>query len=292
MKISHTIVTALTLITCLSSTLAFAASIHLEQPADIVQVGDVLRVAILLNTEAMTVNAIEAEVTYGTDELVLREIIDGESIVNFWVQAPSITEEGKVLFSGITPGGIAGRDLNLLTLEFEAKKEGVGSVLLERVQVLLHDGLGTPLETTLVPLSFNIVGQSTVSAVTTEYIDIEPPEPFLPIVTTDTDVFEGKYFLVFDTEDKGSGIDFYEVKEGELGSYNRATSPYAINDQSLTKKIFVKAVDKEGNEYIATIYPQNYEPWQQNKLVKTAILIVCLGIVLLLSRRFFVKRSS
>jgi hypothetical protein len=292
MKFTYHIITALMLTTCLFGTEAFAATIHFEQPSDVVQVGDVVRVAVLLNTEGKTINAVEAEVTYGTEEMVLKEIRDGDSIVNFWVEAPKSTEPGKVRLSGVTPGGITGRDLNLLTLEFETKKEGVGSVLLEHVQVLLHDGLGTPLETTVVPLSFNIVGQSTVSSVSTDYIDVEPPEAFLPVITTDPDVFEGRHFLVFDTEDKGVGIDFYQVKEGEYGSYENATSPYEIKDQSLTKKLYVRAVDKSGNEYVVALYPQNYEPWYQTMPVKTAILVVCLGIVLLLLRRWFVRRSS
>jgi len=290
-KINSTITASILLALLISST-AEAATIHFDQPADVVQVGDIVSVAILLNTEGKTINAVEAEVIYNVDELVLKEVVDGESIVNFWVEAPKNTEAGKVRFSGVTPGGITGRDLNLLTLEFEARKEGVGSVLLEHVQVLLHDGLGTPLTTTIVPLSFNIVGQSTVSSVSTEYIDIEPPEPFLPVVTTDPDVFEGRHFLVFDTEDKGTGIDFYQVKEGEYGRYENATSPYEIKDQARTKKLFVRAVDKAGNEYVATLYPQNYEPWYQTMPLKTAILVVCLGIVLFLSRRFFFKRSS
>jgi hypothetical protein len=291
MKKFNSIIIAFILLTLFLSTTVEAATIYFEQPADIVQVGDSVSVAILINTEGKTINAVEAEVTYNADELVLKEVVDGESIVNFWVEAPKNTESGKVRFSGVTPGGIVGRDLNLLTLEFEARKEGVGSVLLENVQVLLHDGQGTPIATTIVPLSFNIVGQSTVSSVSTEYIDIEPPEPFLPIVTTDPDVFDGRHFLVFDTEDKGTGIDFYQVKEGEYGRYENAISPYEIKDQSLTKELFVRAVDKAGNEYVATLYPQNYKPWHQTTPIKTAILVVCLGIVLFLSRRFFFKRS-
>jgi hypothetical protein len=123
MKKTHSIIFALTLVWCLVGTVASAASIQFEQQADVVQVGDVLTVAILLNTEGKTVNAIEAELTYGAQGLELREILDGESIVNFWVQPPKEIETGKVIFSGITPGGITGRDLNLLTLSFEAKKE-------------------------------------------------------------------------------------------------------------------------------------------------------------------------
>ncbi len=291
MKNITSIICILALTITLVGVTAQAATVHFEQPDDIVQVGDVVVISILLNTEGQTINAIEAQVTYAAKELQLKEVVDGESIVNFWVQSPKEVGEGKIEFSGITPGGITGRDLNLLTLEFEAKKEGVGSMFLKHVQVLLHDGLGTPVATTIVPLSFNIVGQSTVPSLSTDYIDTEAPEPFLPIVTTDADVFDGRFFLVFDTEDKGSGIDFYEVKEGEFGTFEKAVSPYEIKDQTLTKELFVKAVDKEGNEYVATIYPQNYEPWYQTTPIKTVILLVCLGIVLLLSRRFFLKRS-
>jgi hypothetical protein len=271
---------------------AVAAILNFEHQSDVVQAGDTFFVALMLDTQGQIINAIEAQVKYGTNELELIAVQDGDSIINFWVQRPEYLEDGKILFSGITPGGITGRDLNLLTLKFEAKKEGVGTAMLQDVQVLLHDGLGTPLQATLVPLSFNILGQSTVPAVTTQYIDTESPEPFTPVISSDPDVFEGRKFLVFATEDKGSGISFFEIKEGNFGNYRHASSPYEIKDQSLGKEIFVRAVDNEGNAYVATVYPQSYVPWYQTLSVKTAILVVCLVFAFLLYRRFFFRRVS
>jgi hypothetical protein len=275
----------------LSTSSAQAASISVKNPSDFIQVGDILTVQINLNTEGKQINAVEAQVKYSTDSLIFNKVNDGDSIINLWVEEPTLTEPGTVTFSGITPGGFSGSDVGVLTIQFEAIKEGVGSVMLENVQLFLHDGLGTPLQATIVPLAINIQGQSTAPSPKTQYIDQEAPESFTPIVSTDPDVFDGRKFLVFSTEDKGSGVDYYEVKEGEFGTYELATSPYEIKDQTLESKIFVRAVDRDGNEYEAIIYPQNFVPWYETTPVKTAILIVCLVILLFFVRRFFARSA-
>ncbi len=275
----------------LSASSVQAASISVKNPSDFIQVGDILTVQINLNTEGKQINAVEAQVKYSTDSLVFNKVTDGDSVINLWVEEPKLTETGTIRFSGITPGGFSGSDVEVLTIEFEAIKEGVGSVMIEGVQLLLHDGLGTPLQATIVPLEINIQGQSTAPSAKTQYIDQEAPESFIPIISVDPDVFDGRKFLVFSTEDKGSGIDYYEVKEGEWGTYERANSPYEIKDQSLNSKIFVRAVDRDGNEYEAIIYPQNFVPWYETTPVKTAILIVCLVILLFFVRRFFARSA-
>lgn len=268
-----------------------AASISLKNPVDLIQVGDILTVQIYLNTEGKQINAVEAQVKYSKDSLVFNNVTDGDSVINLWVEEPRLEEIGTITFSGITPGGFSGSNVEVLTIQFEAVREGVGSVMLENVQVLLHDGLGTPLQATIVPLAINIQGQSTAPSAKTQYVDQEAPEPFTPIISSDPDVFEGRKFLVFSTEDKGSGIAYYEVKETEWGTYERANSPYEIKDQSLRSKIFVRAIDREGNEYEAVVYPQNSIPWYETTSAKTAILIVCLVILLFFVRRFFAKSA-
>jgi hypothetical protein len=276
----------------LATPVAFAAVLSLENNTDIIQVGDVLSVQIVLDTEGVQVNAVEAQVNYSKEELEFLNVLDGDSAINFWIQKPELKSEGAVSFSGITPGGVNGHDITVLTLRFEAKKEGVGRMALENAQVFLHDGLGTKAEVKTVLFERNIQGQSIASPIVTQYIDIEAPEIFSPTITTDPDIFDGKKFLVFSTQDKGSGIDFYEVKEGEFGSYEQAISPYEIKDQSLSKKISVKAVDREQNEYVAVIYPQNAQPWYQTLHTKTAILVACLVLLLLISRRLFFKSAA
>jgi hypothetical protein len=276
----------LCLVVILLPSIASAALVSFEQEKDVVQAGDKIVVAVLVDTQDKILNAAEGSITFGRDELSLVRILDSESVINFWVQEPK-QERDTVFFSGITPGGFTGHGNNLLTLEFEAKKEGVATVTVEDVQLLLHDGLGTPVEVVRVPLAFNILGQSVASTIDTAYVDTEEPEAFVPVIAYDKDVFDGRAFIVFSTEDKGTGIDYYEVKEGEFREYKRATSPYELKDQNLQNVISVKAVDKEGNEYVATIYPQSMLPWYQTNITKVAILIVCLIVSLLFFRRLF-----
>jgi hypothetical protein len=261
--------------------LSEAASVSFVQERDVVQVGDVVQVSVLIDTETEVGNAVDGEITFNTDTLILKNIIDADSVVNFWVTKPTHSD-GVISFSGIVPGGFSGHEINLLTLEFETRKEGVGTIDMKRSVLLLNDGLGTEVVSRVAPYSFNILGQS-VSGLVTEYVDEETPEVFAPIISRDVDMFDGKAFLVFATEDKGSGIDYYEVKEGERGSYIRAESPYELKDQSLSEKISVRAVDRSGNEYVATLVPKDNTPWHSDSPTRTVLyvlgaLVLCLFV--------------
>ena len=90
--------------------------------------------------------------------------------------------------------------------------------------------------------------------------DVIAPEDFNPIVGKDADLLNGNNFVAFSTTDKGEGVDHYEVREtfwGIEGKYEITQSPYVLKDQTLKSTIYVKAVDKSGNERIEKINPQN-----------------------------------
>ena len=111
--------------------------------------------------------------------------------------------------------------------------------------------------------------------------DKELPENFNPTIEKNELIFDGKYFLVFATEDKISGIDHYEIREGEWGIFHRAESPYALRSQSLTKDIHIKAIDKAKNERLIILNAQ-YEPvWYQQYINYVIIIIVVLFVVVL-----------
>jgi hypothetical protein len=89
-------------------------------------------------------------------------------------------------------------------------------------------------------------------------IDTRPPEEFKPEIAE----IEGKKYLVFSATDKISGVDHYEIETYYRGivlfgtvpttQWKVVKSPYLLGDQNLSK-IFVKAVDKAGNEQISEI---------------------------------------
>ena len=66
--------------------------------------------------------------------------------------------------------------------------------------------------------------------------DTEPPLPFTPKLERDPNLDGGKYVVIFNTEDKDSGIDHYEVKDGS-GPWVVAESPYVLKDQSVSGDI-------------------------------------------------------
>lgn len=69
----------------------------------------------------------------------------------------------------------------------------------------------------------------------------------------DPRVFGGKYFVSFFTTDSKSGVDHYEIKEGDNG-YKTAQSPYLLSDQNLRSVVRVRAYDVAGN-YRESVYP-------------------------------------
>ncbi len=268
----------------------YAAVVQVETPFDSLHVGDVFTVQVLVDTEGQTLNAFETILEYPDDVLEFVSSNSSNSVVTLWVKNPTVHEDGTVELGGITPGGVAQEDAFVLELTFKAVKEGQGIIGTRDTQLLLHDGLGTPASVSVQNLHVSVVpGESHVNVQT---VDDEEPEVFTPRIERDADVYNGDYFLLFTTTDKGSGIDHFEVKEGLFGWYTEAQSPYLLRHQALDKTISVKAIDAKGNERIAILYPQHKQVWYQNKNVIAGILISCVLILLLFFLSYKKRRPS
>ncbi|MDP4007104.1 MAG: cohesin domain-containing protein, partial [bacterium] len=272
---------------------ALAAEIFFGTNAEEFGVGQQFEVGVLLNTQGKEVNAAGAKILFPADVLELQAVYEGGSIVNFWVQTPVLEQEGEITFSGVMPGGIAKERAFLFSLVFLAKQ--TGSVTLQAVEerVLLNDGQGTQAAIQKAPVTLQI-SEETVGEEFVPFIDTEPPDPFSPQVSKDPDIFDGKWFLVFAAKDQSSGIAGYSVQEtrkGEMqedGPWLLAQSPYLLQDQELKSHIFVKAIDKAGNERIAHLFPQNPIRWYESPLLWG--IIVLIGLAFLLMLYFWRKR--
>jgi len=224
----------------------------------------------------------------------LKEIRDANSIINFWIEQPKLEQAGIVGFSGIIPGGYQEERGLLFSLIFLPKNQGRGTINIQTTKALLNDGNGTAALLSISPYQFTISGTGKASLVST-IIDKERPESFIPKVVSDPNIFEGKYFLVFATQDKGSGIDHYEIKEAKYKFFDffakwiTVESPYALQNQKLRSYIFVKAVDRDGNMQIEGISPQNPLAWYENYLVWFIIVITVLIFVLVI-KKIWIKR--
>jgi hypothetical protein len=229
-------------------------------------------IGVFLDSHEQSLAAVEGSLKL-PDNLSLLAIEDGDSVINLWLERPEIGDR-EVAFSGMIPGGFVGDRGSLFTLIVRAQT--VGEVTLDALdtRILLNDGLGTDAEVIPAPLTFSISesGEPTTYSASE---DTEPPEPFTPMLLERDEL--GGWVVVFSTQDKISGLDRYEIREGKL-DWKPATSPYRLQDQQLRQRISVKAVDRAGNERVA-IVPATHPLPGYVYVVLIGILVVT-GVIL------------
>jgi hypothetical protein len=297
--------------------LAAAATLYMDPPEASLNRGDAITIAVRLDTDEAAgecINAIDGVINY-TESITPVDISVGRSILPVWVESPNIDKANRrITFAGGIPNGYCGRvegDPRLTNviaeLVFRAPGLQVGAAsssdqadiyFAPETKAYLNDGFGTEasLSTlgTRVQLS-GVVGNEILDdwrlAVNADEI---PPEEFTITLEKDEFAAEGKYYIVFNTTDKQTGIDRYEVIEesaAEAGRFSfgaatapwlEARSPYVLNDQTLRSTIRVRAIDKAGNEYVATLVPENMPalmPWYKTHM---NILFIVAGVLVLL----------
>lgn len=221
--------------------------------------GETFEVGVFADTGNDTVNAIGGTIAFDPADLIVEDIRDGNSFISFWVDRPAETAEGNVAFGGVIPGGYRGSDAYLFSLILRADEKGETTISATNEQMLLNDGQGTPAEITHAPLALTIVQESTGQAFVPPE-DRDPPAPFTPIISRDETLFEGRWYAVFATQDKGSGIAGYDTQEqwfpfARAGAWEKTESPHPLEHQSRGAYLFVRAGDKAGNVRLATLPP-------------------------------------
>ncbi len=188
-----------------------AARLYFEPKSISAGVGSIIPAKVFLDSSTEKINALQVSVKYPGKILKLKDWSDGNSIINLWIQNPK-AENDTISFQGIIPGGYQGSAGLLLTLNFEVVGEGVATTYFaDNSEALLNDGKGTSVKLELDKLNLSIGGKDKTEILDSN--DNTPPEDFLPVISRDINLFDNKYFLVFATQDKGSGIDHYEVSE-------------------------------------------------------------------------------
>ena len=270
---------------------AQAAEVSFDTKTREIKANQLFEVGVFINSEEEDINAIEGKVVFPSNLLEVKEIRDGNSIINFWIERPK-AKNGEIIFSGITPGGYNGGQGLILSIVFSAKKEGDGAIRFSEVKALRNDGQGTEADVKISNFQFLISKQIPIP----EIKDIEPPEEFTPQIAADPAIFDGKWFLVFATQDKGSGIDHYEIKESRqkffavFEKWLPAESPYVLMDQELRGFVWIKAVDKIGNERIAVVEPRYPLKWHDDWRI-WSIIILGLFVLAVIGKILWKKRK-
>lgn len=258
-------------------------------------------VDLIIDTQGQSINTIDVTLAFKRDDLAITGVSDGNSIVSLWLERPVVFhEKGEIHFVGVIPGGYYGTEGRLLRIFFSSLRIGESAFTLANAAVLVNDGAGTPAVIASSSLRFVLRAPSAMTPIEQ---DTTPPESFIPHVAQDSAVFDGNYFLVFSTTDKGLGIDHYEILESPQSFFmklftpwRRGESPYLLRDQTLSSEISVGAFDAKGNRTLARIPAQSApsrvglfsQPFLVDVIVAT--LLLCSGVLLrhlVRKRRFF-----
>jgi hypothetical protein len=278
---------------------ADAAEFKITTPKPTINTQQRVRIEVWLDGQGEAINAIEGKVVWPKDYFALESVSDANSIINFWLAKPSADAGGDLAFAGVIPGGYTESGGLLLSAVLQAKKNGEAVLSFKELKALIGDGQGTPAKVTTMPLKLSIAS-GTPLLLDFPNPDNERPEDFKPEISNSADLFDNQYFMVFATQDKGSGLDHYEVVESrrELAIrtidpvlWVRAESPYLLKDQKLGSYIYIKAVDKAGNERLVSVAPikPRFSLWPQLPQILfygIIIAIIILGGIAIKSVKF------
>ena len=282
-----------------------AAALYLDPETGSYGRGDTFILQLRLQNDGECLNAVHAEVHYPTDALRAIDFGKGSSILSMWIEEPKIdTEKGVITFSGGIPGGYCGRIpgdpvvSNVLgKLVFTALSKNPRQIqirIASSSEVYLNDGLGTKAPLTLRNAVVTLGASSTQSEnpwLSEVKADTLPPDPFTIQVQSTGGVFGGKYFLIFSTVDKQSGIDHYEIFENSF--WKPITSPYVVKDQLLREAIQIKAIDKAGNARIGEYTPGEPPPREFSfDEIVTIIVVIVILIGALVARLYLNRRAK
>jgi hypothetical protein len=269
---------------------ASAATLYIDPGISTIYRGDAITTSVRIMPDQETaecINAADVVISY-PESIVPIDVSIGQSIFSVWVESPVINKEDRTItFAGGIPNGYCGRvegdpSLTNVLAEIVFRSPGLqvgmadasGSAVIDFASdtaVYLNDGFGTKAPLRLLPSTITLertAGPGVVDEWREDVrSDVIPPENFSISLERDTNAFSGKYFIVFSTTDKQTGISHYEVIEEPLQNkatfswgradapWIRSISPYVLEDQTLNSTIRVRAVDKSGNEYVATLVP-------------------------------------
>ena len=278
----------------------FAAQVALVPSTQSLYEKQEFYIDILLDPQSESINTVAADIVL-SDNIVYLGNNDYKSIIGEWVESPKISVDGHTLhFAGIVPGGFAGyidpfnakirKPGLLLRLFVKASGAGISNAVASNVHTYINDGLGTEVQSSSTVLALSVI--KGVGVVQHQSLDTEPPFDFVPVLVHDAQSYEGKYTVTFSTKDADSGIDHYEIKEGN-SDWANVTSPYTLKNQTLEGQVLIKAIDRIGNTKIEQVPLPIQDRSGRGIQNWIAVVVVFIALyVIILWRRWLTKKHT
>ena len=267
-----------------------AAILSLEAGQAEYNVGDIFMADVILDSQGEYINAVEVKIKFDPKILRAEDFSNGNSILTLMVEQPIFSNQGgEIFFAGGIPNGFEGKKGLLGRIVFKATAAGSANIeFLSGSRTLLNNGAGgkanlkfSGLAFTINPLDDERSGAD--ANIWQKFIDqdVVSPESFKIYLNKDPAIFNGQHYIIFFTADKQTGVSYYEIKEGN-SNWQIEKSPYLLKDQSLSQKIYVKAVDKAGNERIEIMHPKfyfNFSAFEKISVWSRIIIIAWLAVL-------------
>lgn len=263
----------------LSPFLAQAATFHFDHPYEVRSEETVITV--LLDTSGDKVNAVGGSFTLPKG-LTLSKISTGGSILVLWVEQPKETN-GTVSFSGIIPGGFIG-DGKLFSFTLKNSEITQATLTFTDGEVHRNDSEGTLIGSRLLATHFAF---SNTTGGTDAFADTTAPEKFVLTIEKDESINEGR-FVVFATQDKGTGIQKYEwatswFGEPSKGAWKETSGQVFLSKLDLFKTIYVRATDNAGNTRVEKVAGSYI---YATRVFEVIIIGIALWVLFLFARRY------
>ena len=231
----------------------FAMTLEIENKDMDVQEGDTVIFDVYLNSED-EINSVEGTLIIDGDYSI-KTITTAGSVFDMWPNKPSFTD-GKISFAGGAASSVFGNHLKLFSIVTKVNSTEAIVFSSDNVNAFLNDGIGTKMAVNSFKKEINLPTSNREAIDKFEEIvlhDQNPPVAFDVVVGRDPNSYDGKYFASFNTTDKDSGIERYEVIENDVKTPILSGTTYVLQDQSLNGSLIVRAIDKAGNVQVSEV---------------------------------------
>ncbi len=241
-----------------------------------------------IDPESANLNVVEGALGVSGDiaDGLSVEVETGGSALTVWPVAPEYSPAEKVVrFTGGVPGGFS-QESPLLRLRLLSPSDGTVTVSWIGGSAYRNDGQGTPEPISAGSIAVNLASEDASDSAPAS-ADAAPPQFASAEIGRDPNSYGGKYFVSFLATDGDSGIARYSVREGDSVT-DVEGGVYVLEDQSLSTRVEITAIDRAGNRASLTVPGKN----DAAKRAAAAIVVVTLAaLAAIYARKKFFNQS-
>lgn len=140
--------------------------------------GEEVLVDLQINSEDVSINAAQATVSFPSNILELIDVDRANSVFDFWLQEPLISnEDGTLEFISGTTKGISGGSLRVLKMKFLARSSGTAQISMNNAVISAADGRGTNVLSRIEGTSIVVSPEVAAPPPVLEQPEVEVPQP-------------------------------------------------------------------------------------------------------------------